>query len=94
MKIGDMKIVPTSRRFSHAEAMRVYQDALQKPARGTIVVDLRNAAEATTPGLAQLVLLRKALLSKGKDLCLANMHDRVASLYGVNRLEGILPLAS
>jgi hypothetical protein len=84
-------IVPSSAQFSHDEAMRVSKLAIAKSAAKWIVVDLKNAAEATTTAFARLVLLRRQLLSSGRDLTLAELSGRAESLYHINRLEDVLP---
>ncbi|HET6250988.1 MAG TPA: STAS domain-containing protein [Tepidisphaeraceae bacterium] len=87
----DYPIVPDTHRFSHEEAMEVYQMALQSPRTSRILVDLHHASDATTSGFARLVLLRKILRAEGRDLCLVNLRERVAKLYQINRLHDVLP---
>lgn len=87
-------IVPASRSFSHSEACRIADVAMSSrgPRRPTVViVDLKNAAEATTSAFARLVLLRRLLLKTGRDLRLTNLRDRAKSLYQINRLGHVLP---
>ena len=79
--------------FSHTEACRVADEALGLGRAHTVIIDLKNAADATTSAFARLVLLRRLLLSTGRDLRLTNLRDRTASLYQVNRLTGVLPCA-
>ena len=57
----------------------------------SLVVDLAEIDNATTAGLAKLVVLRGALRRGGGDLRLANLHGRVRRLYELNRLGGVLP---
>lgn len=56
-----------------------------------VVIDLKNADDATTSAFARLVLLRRLLLKTGRDLRLTNLHDRAKSLYHINRLGHVLP---
>ena len=86
-----IEIVPHAERFSHDEACRVARAAMVRQRFDTIVIDLRYAREVTTAAFARLVLLRRTLRAAGKDLRLANLHDRAANLYQVNRLMSVLP---
>lgn len=76
--------------FTHGDACRVYDAALRAAAR-TIVVDLSHARDATTSAFARLVLLRRYLLSTGRDLRLTGLGYRAAKLYEVSRLDQVLP---
>ena len=86
------KIFAHTRCLSHEEAVKVYYAALRQ-ATNRIVIDLSAVDDATTSAFAQLVVLRKALLRLGRDLCLTNLRDRAAGVFEVNRLAGVLPLA-
>ena len=86
-------IVPASRSLSHGEACRIADLVLGQGRARTVVIDLKNAVEATTSAFARLVLLRRLLLRSGRDLRLINLRDRTASLYQINRLAGVLPSA-
>jgi anti-anti-sigma regulatory factor len=87
---AQIKLVPEGRCLSHAEACRLVDEAMDRGAR-RVVIDLARVEDATTSGFAQLVLLRRALLALGRDLCLTGLRDRAAGLFEVNRLEAILP---
>ena len=89
-------IVPSSGSFSHHEACRIADVALSsRPGGGrlapVVIVDLKNAADATTSAFARLVLLRRLLLKTGRDLRLVNLRDRAKGLYQINRLASVLP---
>jgi len=86
-----IEIVPHSEKFSHDEACRVARAALVRQQGNTVIIDLRYVREVTTAAFARLVLLRRTLRAAGRDLRLANLHDRAASLYQVNRLMSVLP---
>jgi anti-anti-sigma regulatory factor len=88
-----VKLVPRGRVFSHAEASRLFSQALARGDAQQVVIDLRGAEDATTSAFAKLVLLRRLLLRRGRDLCLTNLHDRAAGLFEVNRLGDVLPTA-
>ena len=79
--------------FSHTEACRIANLAVCQGRARTVIIDLKNAADATTSAFARLVLLRRLLLRTGRDLLLTNLRDRAASLYQVNRLSTVLPCA-
>lgn len=86
-----LAIVHGARSFSHTDACRIADLVLGQGRAGTVVIDLKNAAEATTSAFARLVLLRRLLLRTGRDLRLTNLRDRAAGLYHINRLDGVLP---
>jgi MFS superfamily sulfate permease-like transporter len=86
-------VVSTGVSLSHSEACRIASLVLRDRRIRTIVIDFKNAVDATTSAFARLVLLRRLLLRTGRDLRLANLHDRAASLYHINRLAGVLPSA-
>ena len=86
-------IVHGTVQFSHGDACRIADLVLGQGRAATVVIDLKNAVEATTSAFARLVLLRRLLLKTGRDLRLTNLRDRAASLYQVNRLAGVLPCA-
>lgn len=79
--------------FSHTEACRIADAVLKHAADRTIVIDLKNVVDATTSAFARLVILRRLLLKTGRDLRLANLRERAANLYQINRLAGVLPCA-
>ena len=88
-----LAIVPSAGEFSHGEACRIADLVLGQGRATTVVIDLKNAAEATTSAFARLVLLRRLLLKSGRDLRLVNLRDRAASLYHINHLSRVLPCA-
>jgi hypothetical protein len=77
--------------FGHDDACRLVRWALSRRELKTVVVDLYQARDATTSAFAHLVLLRRELLRTGRDLRLANLRERAAKVYEVNRLAGVLP---
>jgi ABC-type transporter Mla MlaB component len=80
-------------RLAHRDACRVYDRAVNLPQPGTIVLDLSSVEEATTSAFARLVLLRRELLRRGRDLRLKGLRSRAAKLYEISRLETVLPRA-
>jgi anti-anti-sigma regulatory factor len=87
---AQVKLVPEGRCFSHAEACRLGNEAMNRPAK-RVVIDLARVEDATTSAFAQLVILRRSLLALGRDLYLTGLRDRAAGLFQVNRLESVLP---
>ena len=84
-------IVSVSRSLSHSEACRIADVVLGHGRARTVVLDLKHAADATTSAFARLVLLRRYLLSTGRDLRLTGLGHRTAKLYEVSRLDQVLP---
>jgi ABC-type transporter Mla MlaB component len=76
--------------FTHRDACRIY-DAAMQAAASMIIVDLSRARDATTSAFARLVVLRRQLLSTGRDLRLTGLTDRAARLYEFSRLHQVLP---
>jgi len=56
-----------------------------------ILVDLKSASDATTAGLARLVLLRGRLLKAGRDLLIRGLTGRAEAMYQITRLQRVLP---
>lgn len=86
-------IIPRARIFSHRDASKVYNAAIQASLMDLVEIDLRHVEEATTSAFARLVLLRRELLRRGRDLRITGLQSRTAHLYELNRLESILPRA-
>ena len=83
-------ILRASERFSHADACRLACMASTSGAQ-TIILDMSEVLDATTAAFARLVLLRRELLQRGRDLRLAALRGQPAKLLEVHRLDGILP---
>jgi ABC-type transporter Mla MlaB component len=79
------------RRFAHRDARQVFERAVDVPKVGTVIVDMHRVEEATTSAFACLVLLRRELLRRGRDLRLSGLHGRAARLYEINGLQNVLP---
>ena len=86
-------IVPAASPWlSHHEACRIADLAVKKnPRAKTVIIDMKNAIDATTSAFARLVLLRRYLLRTGRDLRLTGLSHRAARLYEVSRLDRVLP---
>jgi anti-anti-sigma regulatory factor len=92
----EYSIAPDGRCFAHPDACQVSSTVLRAAGAAgtdvsTVVIDLSRAADATTSAFARLVLLRRELLRRGRDLRLVGLRDRAARLYEVSRLEAVLP---
>lgn len=79
-----------SEAFSH-DAARQLRHTVTTTAQGNVVIDFGQVRHISTAALAELVLLRRKLLSDGCDLRVVNMTGQVAALYRICRLEGVLP---
>lgn len=86
-----VSIVHRNDSFSHTDACRIFDLAVRTRGAKTVVIDLKNATNATTSAFAKLVLLRRMLLNQGRDLLLAGLRDRTATVYNINRLNLVLP---
>lgn len=84
-------ILPASDQLSHTEACRLANLALNPSAIRTVVIDLSCCSEASTAAFARLVLLRRTLRERGRDLRLAGITRQPAQLYEVHRLANVLP---
>lgn len=92
MLVQEFAIVVSADKFQHVDARRVGRVAMKNWFAQLIVLDLSRARDATTAAFADLILLRRQLLSDGRDLRLSGLHDRAAKVYHVNRLTEVLPL--
>ena len=87
----DVAVIQTpAGQLSHVDARRIFDQAVRETAR-MVVIDLKRVQDATTAAFATLVLLRRTLLRTGRDLVLVGLHDRAALLFGINRLDNVLP---
>lgn len=77
--------------LAHPEAHRLSYEALRMAGPGVVVLDFSHVREVTTSAFARLVILRRELLRRGRDLRLTGLRDRAARLYEINRLESVLP---
>ena len=80
---------PTGR-LNHDEAARLANLAAASKAR-TVIIDMTRVTEATTPGLARLVLARRDLLQSKRDIRIAGLSGQPARLLEVHRLQEVLP---
>jgi ABC-type transporter Mla MlaB component len=76
--------------LAHHEACRIYDRAVQAP-QTTLIIDMSSVEEATTSAFARLILLRRELLRRGRDLRLAGLRAQPAKLYHISRLHDVLP---
>lgn len=87
----ETRIVHEAKEFSHEHADHLSRLASGRRNAKWVVIDLSKVEQATTSAFARLVLLRRSLLKEGRDLRLANLRDRAAGLFEVNRLDAVLP---
>lgn len=91
MVASQSTILPAGAVLSHEEALRLADLATRAPGNQVIVLDLSRCKQASTSAFARLVLLRRELLNRGRDLRLAGLRDQPARLFEVHRLNGALP---
>jgi ABC-type transporter Mla MlaB component len=77
--------------FSHENALSVTDWALNCSDAQVVVIDLSRIVDTTTAALAAIILLRRTLMGRGRDLHLAGLSGRPLQLYQVNRLDAVLP---
>jgi hypothetical protein len=87
----EIAIVHDAANFSHPDACRIFDLAMRRGEAQTVVVDLKRAEHATTSAFARLVLLRRSLLRRGRDLRLVGLRGGTARVYEINRLGNVLP---
>lgn len=91
MTCRQVAISPRVRRFSHADACRIFDSALDQRGSSLVLIDMSEIDEATTSAFARLVLLRRMLIREGRDMRLTGLRDRAAMLYEISRLQSVLP---
>jgi hypothetical protein len=64
---------------------------LSQPLPSSVNLCLHNTTDTSTAALATLILLRRDLLRRGRDLRILGLHGRAASIYDINRLGRALP---
>jgi hypothetical protein len=85
-------VIRLSRRYlSYDDAVAVARQARCGGGRGAVVLLLPETADTTTAALARLVVLRQELLRAGRDLCVSGLVGRAERLYGICRLNRLLP---
>jgi anti-anti-sigma regulatory factor len=84
-------VIRPAGRLCHDEASRLATLVAASKAR-TVIIDMTRVTEATTPGLARLVLVRRTLLQAKRDVRLAGLNGQPARLLEVHRLQEILPV--
>ena len=77
--------------LSYAEALQIAERLPRdRPAR-MVLIDLERTTEATTAGLARLILLRRELIKAGRDLRIVGLRSRANALYEICRMGKLLP---
>lgn len=89
---GTTSILAGVKELSHDAADAICSKILGTPLARTIVLDLREAEDATTAAFARLVLLRRDLLKRGRDLRLSGLRHRAAGVWRISRLGSVLPV--
>lgn len=89
---GETRIIAGVKDLSHAAAEALCGRILGQSPVQTVVLDLTNTEDASTAAFARLVLLRKQLLERGRDLRLRGLRQRAAKVWRINRLGRVLPV--
>lgn len=64
---------------------------LRRESARTVILDLSQATDASTAAFARLVLLRRQLLRRGRDVVVSGLRDRALWVYVISRLDQVLP---
>jgi len=94
--MADNRTIRISDPGDHLGYRRARQIADRIPADAdarTVLIHLPHATDATTAGLARLVLLRRELLKTGRDLRILGLSARADALYTICRMTALLPRA-
>jgi anti-anti-sigma regulatory factor len=89
---GTTSIIAQVKELSHQAAEDLCSLVTAHEFGRTVVLDLNATENASTAAFARLVLLRRDLLKKGRDLRLSGLRDRAASIYRISKLNAVLPL--
>ena len=83
-------IFAAAEHLTHQEACRLAKLAKASDS-AMVALDLNKVRDASMPGFARLVLLRRELLRLGRDLRIRGLQHQPAHLFEVHRLSGVLP---
>ena len=90
---NEYAIIYPGERLADSDARHIHRFALQRASK-MIILDLHRVGDATTSAFATLVLLRRELLRKGRDLRLRGLRERAARVYQFCMLREVLPCES
>lgn len=86
-----LRITHPGARLSYPEARRIAQNVPAGCPVKFVLIDLGRTTQATTAGLARLILLRRELLAAGRDLRILGLSSRAEALYEICRMARLLP---
>lgn len=78
-------------RLTYGDACRIASRVLARRRGQLVLVDLEKTSQTNTAALARLILLRRELLAKGKDLRIKGLCGQAKDIYEFTRLEPLLP---
>jgi len=78
-------------RFSYADACQMAARVLAGLTSEITFLQLESVARTSTAALARLILLRRDLLKRGRDLRITGLRGRAKGLYELNRMARLLP---
>ena len=94
MQCQEFAIAPDVSLLAHRDAYRLSKHVLRMGRARTIIIDFSTVEDVTTSAFARLVLLRRELRRRGRDLRLTGLRARAARQYELNRLDAVLPMLS
>ena len=79
--------------LGYGDACRIARRVAPRRSWRLVYIHLPGTFETSTAALARLIVLRRELLRRGRDLRIVGLHGRARALYEISRLENVLPLA-
>ena len=80
--------------LGYGDACRIARRVSRRRSWRLVVLHLPGTFETSTAALARLVVLRRELLRRGRDLRIVGLVGRARALYEISRLENVLPQAA
>lgn len=88
------RTIPFGGRYlSYGDSCALARRILARRSWQFVHIRLDHTLHTSTAALARLVLLRRELLKRGRELRIAGLQGKAKALYDINRLDNILPVA-
>lgn len=81
-----------NRYLSYGDACTMARRIFARSSWELVYIHLAETTHTSTAALARLVLLRRELLERGRDLRIIGLSGKARALYDISRLSNILPL--
>jgi len=81
-----------SRYLSYGDACTIARRIFARSAWEIVYIHLDETTSTSTAALARLILLRRELLERGRDLRIIGLRGKARALYEISRLNNVLPL--